>query len=227
MYAWEITNTQDLEICVEELRDEMAEWDARLEAANVEDATAWEHFPEMERVMYTLSEFEMELAERKDYEARYPREQYERDRAKLIADGIDPRCILSYSACRAYDEFYAELERELEIEESYDEAYERIAAELDEFDDLLPELERALVELVYDKPEVAIEVAERDEIIELVEQAETAALVELEQFGCIEFEPQFNWHRKSTPDERGWSRAMLDIIEFEGSADAESLFELF
>jgi hypothetical protein len=64
-----------------------------------------------------------------------------------------------------------------------------------------------------------------EEIIATVELAEEAAMAELEAFGCIEFEPQFNWNAK--PAERGWSRAMLDIIAQEGAAEAEPLFELF
>lgn len=67
---------------------------------------------------------------------------------------------------------------------------------------------------------------ETDELIEFVELAEEDARCQLNIFGCLEFEPQFDWSRKSTPDERGWSRAVLDIIDFEGAADAESLFEL-
>ena len=66
-----------------------------------------------------------------------------------------------------------------------------------------------------------------NQVVELAEMAEEAALAELEAFGVIEFEPQFDWGRKSTPEERGWSRAVLDIIAFEGAANAESLFELF
>ena len=162
MYAWEIRNTSDLEKCVEELRIEMAEWDARLEAAGVEDATAWEHFPEMEEVMYALYEFEVERAERRDFETRYPREQYEADRARLIAEGVDPRCIMSYRECFAHDRWERELEREREWEEAYDEAMR--------------------------ERETAREVAERDEICEFVEIAEESALSELAAFGCIGFE---------------------------------------
>lgn len=77
-----------------------------------------------------------------------------------------------------------------------------------------------------DMERIAAEVAERDMLIEMSEMAEEAAMVERDVFGCIEFEPQFNWNAKSTPDERGWSRAMVDIIAFEGE-DAEPLFELF
>lgn len=66
-----------------------------------------------------------------------------------------------------------------------------------------------------------------ERVAELAQLAEESANVELEAFGCVEFEPQFNWGAKSTPEERGWSRAVLDIIAFEGAADAESLFELF
>lgn len=122
---------------IEELKRELAEFDAELEAWDGDDATEWERFPEMERVMYALGELEVM--------------------------------------------------RDLRISD---------------------------------------EVAERDEIIEFVELSEEAALVELAAFGCIEQRPQFDWSRKSTPDERGWSRAVLDIIDFEGAANAESLFEL-
>lgn len=66
--------------------------------------------------------------------------------------------------------------------------------------------------------------AERDELIERAEMAWEISMAELAEFGCIEFEPQFDWDGKC---ERGDSRAMRDIIEFEGAADAESLFELF
>lgn len=181
MNAWEITNTQDLAMIVGELRDELAEWDAELEAADVEDATAWEHFPEMERVMYALAEHELALAEREDFEERYPREEYERDRRELIERGENPRCIMSYEECFAYDRWERELEREREIEEAYDEAYEQMLAEREqepptEFD--------------------AYGAEERDEIIELAEMAWESSMAELEAFGCIEFEPQFNWHRK-------------------------------
>jgi len=46
----------ELEKVIAELKSEMAWWDAELEAADVEDATEWERFPEMERVMYALAE---------------------------------------------------------------------------------------------------------------------------------------------------------------------------
>lgn len=61
-----------------------------------------------------------------------------------------------------------------------------------------------------------VDAVERDELAEYVEFVESAAADELAAFGSIEMEPQFNWSRKATPDERGWSRAMLDIIAFEG-----------
>lgn len=74
---------------------------------------------------------------------------------------------------------------------------------------------------------LAAETAERDQLIELVETAEESAMAELAVFGCIEFEPQFNWRSKSTPEDRGWSRAVLDIIAEEGADVAESVFELY
>lgn len=159
MYAWEITNTADLEICTDALRAELAEWDAKLEASGVEDATAWEHFPEMEEVMYALAEFEHELAKRKDFESRYPREQYELDRAKAIAEGTDPRCIMSYQECFAHDCWEREMEREQEIWDAYDEAYEQMA--------------------------IAAEVAERDSIIEQAELAWETSMAELGAFGNV------------------------------------------
>jgi len=66
-----------------------------------------------------------------------------------------------------------------------------------------------------------------EETIALAEMAWESSMSELAAFGCIEFEPQFDWSAKSTPEERGWSRAVLDIIAFEGAADAESIFKLY
>lgn len=66
-----------------------------------------------------------------------------------------------------------------------------------------------------------------ESIIEQVELATEAANAELEAFGCIEFEPQFNWSRRSTPGERGWSRALLDLIAQDGAGMTESLCELY
>lgn len=71
-----------------------------------------------------------------------------------------------------------------------------------------------------------MELFDAESLVKMVDEMQEAAMVELEQFGNIEFEPQFNWHAKSTPDDRGWSRAVIDIIAFEGE-DAEPLFELF
>ena len=151
----------------------------------------------------------------------YPREQYEADRAKLIAEGVEPRLIMSYIGVLSSMAWEAEMEREAEIWESYDEAW----AEEDE-----RQMREAYAELEREKAAergTAAEVAERDETIELAELAEESAMSELAVFGCIEFEPQFNWHAKSTPEERGWSRAMVDIIAFEGAENAEALFELY
>lgn len=44
---------------IEELKRELAEFDAELEAWDGDDATEWERFPEMERVMYALGELEV------------------------------------------------------------------------------------------------------------------------------------------------------------------------
>lgn len=128
----------------EEIEIALAEMDAEMERLGVEDATAWERFPEYERMLYALAEHEVMEAERKR------REEFERI--------------------------------------------------------------------------ITAEVAERNEIIELVEMAEEAALDELAVFGCIEMRPQFNWFAKG---ERGSWRAMVDIIAFEGAANAESLFWLY
>lgn len=114
------------------------ELDKLMEAEGVEDATAWERFPEYERLLYAVAEFETQP--------------------------LDP---------------------------------------------------------------IAAEVVERDELIEFVEMAERTAMTERNVFGYVEFEPQFNWDAKSKPDERGWSRAVLDITEDEGASIAESIFELY
>lgn len=50
-----------LERVIAELKAELAYYDAELEAAGIEDATEWERFPEMERVMYALAERMVEL----------------------------------------------------------------------------------------------------------------------------------------------------------------------
>ena len=68
---------------------------------------------------------------------------------------------------------------------------------------------------------------EIDALIEMVDMATEAALDELAAFGFIAYEPQFNWHAKSSPEERGWSRAVLDLIAEDGAALTESLFELW
>jgi len=210
------------------------------------------------------------------HEPTYSKEQYEADRKRLIEEGEDPRCIMSYWECLAYDEWQAELEREREYEREMDEAYaeheleaniawlESEIAELDaemeaegvedatawekwdELEKLLYAWAERKVELDKMNRESEVDEAwdeferceayeetdfegldfDAESLMEMVEEIEEAAMVEREQFGCIEFEPQFNWNRKSTPDERGWSRAMVDIIAFEGE-DAEPLFELF
>lgn len=183
------------------LWEELDELDAELEASGIEDATAWERWDEMESVLMTL-------AERYTWHRNNTREQYEANRKRLIAEGEDPRCIMSYSECMAYDLFQAELEREREVDTAWDEF--ELWDEWDETDFEYGD------ELDFDA----------EQLVEMVDEMQEASMVELEQFGCIEFEPQFNWHAKSTPDDRGWSRAVIDIIAFEGE-DAEPLFELF
>ena len=135
------------------LWEELDELDAELEASGIEDATAWERWGEMEEVL-------MMLAERYTWRENYPREQYEADRAKAIEDGENPRCIMSYSECMAYDMYQAELEREREAEEAYWDAVEE-----------------------YEREEAEREV---EELAELAEMAEENALTELEVFGNVE-----------------------------------------
>ena len=99
----------------------------------------------------------------------YPYEQYEEDKAKAISEGENPRCIMSYRACLAYEEWEAERG---EWQEDWDE--------------LLDEQERDRA--------TAAEVAERDETIAMVEVAEESALSELAAFGSIEFETGVPWN---------------------------------
>jgi len=109
----------------------------------------------------------------------YPREQYEADRAKLIAEGVDPRLIMSYVGCLSSMAWEAEQEREAEICESYDESW----AEEDE-----RQMREAYAELEREKAaerEIAAEVAERDALIELAEVAEESANSELAAYGFI------------------------------------------
>lgn len=126
---------------------------------------------------------------------------YMNDEGKLV---IDDRP-LPESAWTEWER--EEAERMAENQRRYEHMREQVAA-----------IERDL--------RISAEVAERDALIEHVELAEEAALAELAAFGCIEQRPQFDWSRKASPEERGWSRAVLDIIAFEGAADAECLFEL-
>ena len=56
----------------EEIELALAEMDAEMERLGVEDATAWERFPEYERMLYALAEHEVIEAERKR------REEFER-----------------------------------------------------------------------------------------------------------------------------------------------------
>lgn len=68
MYAFEAKNIAELEVRIESMKAELAEYERELDASGVEDATEWERFPEYEGVLYALAEFEVELAERKDFE---------------------------------------------------------------------------------------------------------------------------------------------------------------
>ena len=104
----------------------------------------------------------------------YPRERYEADRAKLIAEGVEPRLIMSYAATLSSMAWEAEREREAEIWESYDEAMAEYERQMDED---IAEYEA--------EQEIAREVAERDALIELVELADETAMSELAAFGNV------------------------------------------
>ena len=96
------------------LWEELENLEAQMEAEGVTDATSWERFPEYEYALCVL-------AERAAWRENYPYEQYKRDREAAIADGIDPRCIMSYSECLAYDEYERWESRWDEVWEAYDE----------------------------------------------------------------------------------------------------------
>lgn len=96
------------------LWEELENLEAQMDAEGVTDATSWERFPEYEGVLCIL-------AERAAWRESYPYEQYKRDRAAAIADGTDPRCIMSYAECLAYDEFERWERQQDEVWEAYDE----------------------------------------------------------------------------------------------------------
>ena len=52
---------------------------------------------------------------------------------------------------------------------------------------------------------------EMRQMAEEIAAIEEAASVELEQLGCIEMRPQFDWSRKARPDERGSMAAIVAI----------------
>lgn len=108
----------------------------------------------------------------------YPYERYEADRARAIAEGEDPRLIMSYFGTLSYMAWEAEKEREWEEAEAYDEEWDE--DDVRQMREAYAELEREEAER-----EIAAEVAERDEIIEFVEFVETAARDELAAFGNI------------------------------------------
>ena len=74
----EMGRKDELKQLIAELTEELAWWDAELEAADIEDATEWEHFPEMERVLYELVWFELKL-ERIEHDEEITAEIAERD----------------------------------------------------------------------------------------------------------------------------------------------------
>jgi len=121
-----------------------------LDASGVEDATEWEHFGAIESILYTL-------AERAVWRENYPREQYEADRKRMIAEGVNPRCIMSYSECMAYDFYKAEEEAYDEWERDLEEAYAERELEFD-----------------------------AEQLMELVDEMEVSANVEREVFGSAE-----------------------------------------
>ena len=108
---------------------------------------------------------------------RYPRKQYEADRAKAIADGVEPRLIMSYQACLAWDAWQEELEREYEWAEAYDDAAE--------------EWEIAKAAAEYEE--------EIEATLETAEVALKSALSELLAFGYVE-PPSLRKERKPLND---------------------------
>ena len=143
------------------LWEELDDLYTELDESGVEDATEWEHFGAIESILYTL-------AERAVRRENYPREKYEADRKRMIAEGMNPRCIMSYSECMAYDLFQAELEREREVDTAWDEF--ELWDEWDETDFEYGD------ELDFDV----------ESLVEMVDEMQESALAELDAFGFIE-----------------------------------------
>ena len=178
---------------------------AELDKAGIEDATEWEHFGAIESILYTL-------AERAVWRENYPMEQYEADRKRMISEGVDPRCIMSYSECMAYDLFKAEEEAYDEWEREESRAAEVESEPLSEFD--------------------AYGVEERDELLALVEQAYEVASSELAAFGFSEspfdtedFEDWYEWDYSEEYFE-AWHEACRDIFEVTGEFAMDEVYGL-
>jgi hypothetical protein len=136
------------------LWEELDDLYTELDESGVEDATEWEHFDAIESILYTL-------AERAVWRENYPREQYELDKARAIAEGTDPRSIMSYAECMAYDFAKAEDERYDEWKRAMEEAYAELEAEQKlEFD--------------------------AEQLLELVDEMQESAFAELGAFGFVE-----------------------------------------
>ena len=187
----------------QELR--LMELEEELDASGIEDATEWEKFPEMESIMYAI-------AEREVAKNSYTREQYESDRAKAIAEGVEPRLIMSYSACLAWDE------------------WQRTKDEWEDDDDEWIEMREAYEELEREKAERDDWAIESEQAAELAEFAERSAMSELAAFGScqgwffgsaeapIVYETGFKlWEEAEADIEfewRAWDAASEDITGF-------------
>lgn len=122
----------------------------------------------------------------------YPYEQYKLDKAKLVAEGVSPRHIMSYSATLAYNEWQSELD--------YDEEMERQMRED------IAEYERDL--------RIAAEVAERDELLDAVAIAEENALCELAAFGFVEFEDGIGYAEFGEDDYEPFWDFACDLFDY-------------
>ena len=80
----------------------------------------------------------------------YTREQYNEDRRKAIADGVDPRLIMSYSECLAWDAWQDEREKYVydddELLEFVEAAEESAVHEIREFGFPVGEFDERIVD---------------------------------------------------------------------------------
>lgn len=68
-----------------EWKRQLAEMEAQMDAEGVEDATAWEHWDEYERVLYAVGEYEVALKER-EFESQLAEETAEIDEMVALAE---------------------------------------------------------------------------------------------------------------------------------------------